>query len=305
VASFVATESVVWNFGPVGPFQSGQILVVVHVNSGLPIGTLINSGVVIEPIAGDANPSCNQSYWEVFSTGAIDPNDILVNRDTLFDYEMVASPFLEYLIQFQNTGNDTAFYVEVDNKITADLQPGSLELVSSSHQCTIEYQSFDSTMKFIFNTILLPDSNINEPESHGFIRYRIRPQSTLVAGDSIRNSAHILFDYNAPVETNTAVTEIIVPVGMEDPLNPSNGQHFTVFPNPVTNETQLNLFNYQQENVAVELFNVYGQKIAQLYSGMIASGKWNVIFATASIPNGVYILTVTAKTSTSQRIIKL
>jgi hypothetical protein len=65
------------------PFQTGSIIVTVNVNLGLPIGTLINSSAHIEPYATDDNPSCNNSNWEVYTTGSFDPNDILVNEDTL------------------------------------------------------------------------------------------------------------------------------------------------------------------------------------------------------------------------------
>ena len=55
---------------------------------------------------------------------------------------------------------------------------------------------------------MLPDSNANERKSHGFIRFRIKPKNTLVAGDSIKNKAAIYFDYNSPVITNSAITQI-------------------------------------------------------------------------------------------------
>ncbi|MBK7387847.1 MAG: hypothetical protein IPI23_01900 [Bacteroidetes bacterium] len=88
-----------------------------NVNIGVPIGTLINSGVRIEPLAGDANMLCNQSYWAVYTIGSYDPNDIVVDEDTLLSTQFPNPPFLEYLIRFQNTGNDTAFTVKILNLI--------------------------------------------------------------------------------------------------------------------------------------------------------------------------------------------
>ena len=106
----VTTDSVVWNIGALTPFQSGNIVVTVNVHTGLPIGSLINSMVRIEPVAGDANPGCNYSSWEVFTLGSFDPNDILVNRDTLFTTEIPNPPnnqysldnFLSYLRKYRN-----------------------------------------------------------------------------------------------------------------------------------------------------------------------------------------------------------
>src|SRR6185436_370322 len=86
-ATSVTTDSVVWNVGTLTPFQTGNILVTVHVNAGTPIGTLINSNVRIEPVAGDNYPGCNYAYWEVYTTGAVDPNAIIVDRDTVLTTE--------------------------------------------------------------------------------------------------------------------------------------------------------------------------------------------------------------------------
>ena len=54
----------------------------------------------------------------------------------------------------------------------------------------------------------MPDSNINEPNSHGFVSFRIKPQTTVAPNTTIPNKAAIYFDYNAPVITNTAGTLI-------------------------------------------------------------------------------------------------
>ena len=50
---------------------------------------------------------------------------------------------------------------------------------------------------------MLPDSNVNEPASHGFIKFRIQQKASNPTGARIENTAAIYFDYNAPVLTNT------------------------------------------------------------------------------------------------------
>jgi hypothetical protein len=232
----VTTDSVVWVLGPLTPFQSGSILVTVNINVGIPIGTLINSWVRIEPLAGDANTNCNISYWEIFTTGSVDPNDILVDEDTLFTTQFPNPPLLEYIIRFQNTGNDTAFIVKVLNLIdTFNLQLNTFEFVASSHPVNINWIPWERNMEFKFDTILLPDSNVNEPLSHGFIRYRIQPKSTLVFGDSITNNAAIYFDFNNPVLTNTAVTEIVLPTSSNEYFN----YNMLLHPNPSSGEINI------------------------------------------------------------------
>src|SRR5205085_7852700 len=65
---------------------------------------------------------------------------------------------------------------------------------------------------FLFQDILLPDSIANEPLSHGFVTYSIKPMTNLVSGTMIKNKASIFFDYNEAVvtnETSTLVTDVI------------------------------------------------------------------------------------------------
>ncbi|MFI5219319.1 MAG: hypothetical protein ACHQNT_07495, partial [Bacteroidia bacterium] len=152
VANFVATDSVVWNFGSLAPFQTGSILVTVNVNTGTPIGTLIYSTVVIEPVAGDANTYCNYAYWNIYTTGSIDPNAIFVDRDTVLTTELSNPPYLDYIIYFQNTGNDTAFNAKIVNPVdTFKLDLSSFEFVASSHQVDIEYKIWERNLYFTFD----------------------------------------------------------------------------------------------------------------------------------------------------------
>jgi hypothetical protein len=89
--SQITTDSVVWSLPAMLPFQTGSIIITVNVDLGLPIGTLINSRAHIEPYLTDANPSCNNSNWEVYTTGSLDPNDIIVNRSDFTTTELSAT----------------------------------------------------------------------------------------------------------------------------------------------------------------------------------------------------------------------
>ena len=57
-------------------------------------------------------------------------------------------------------------------------------------------------MKFVFDNINLPDSISNEPGSHGYIEYTIRPRRDISEGAYITNRASIFFDLNSPIITN-------------------------------------------------------------------------------------------------------
>jgi hypothetical protein len=266
------------------PFQTGSIIITVNVDLGLPIGTLINSRAHIEPYLTDANPTCNNSNWEVYTTGSFDPNDILVNEDTLTPTQLSTSPWLEYIIRFQNTGNDTAFTVKILNPIdTNKLDISSIEFVNASHPVNINWINYQRNMEFKFDNILLPDSTTNEPLSHGFVRYRIQPKTTLNAGDSITNFAAIYFDFNEPVITNTAKTIIVLPTGLAT-TNPSPGK-LLVFPNPAENSISISGIQLENGKAQLRLMDIYGKLILEK---TISETTANL--ETDQLANGVYLI---------------
>jgi hypothetical protein len=207
----ISIDSVVWQAPILYPFYESNINVTVNVKSTTPMGYWINSSVKIEPVINDQNPTDNYASWSHPVTGSVDPNDILVDKDSINTAELLTSPYLDYIIRFQNTGNDTAFAVKILNPIdTFKLDLMSLEIISSSHIFNLNYIP-EGNLEFKFENILLPDSNINEPESHGFVRYRIKPKLSLAVHDSVTSYAAIYFDHNLPVITNTAITRIVYP----------------------------------------------------------------------------------------------
>ncbi len=288
VPTSITNDSLVWNFGTLLPYQTGNILLTFVVDSGVPIGTLINSGVVIEPIIGDVNPICNQNYWEVFTTGSFDPNDIQVNRDTVLNVELISPPTLEYLIRFQNTGNDTAFYVRVGNNISPLLHLSTFNVVASSHEMNLKYSDHAQLMEFTFTNSLLPDSTTNEAESHGFIRYKIKPLSSLGVGDSILNAANIYFDFNHPVLTNTAITEIVSTVSSNELNTKSN--LLSVYPNPFQDEINVLIKGLDGEYATMGIYDVYGRKIVSLIDGSISEDNFEIKTDLSELASGIYFI---------------
>ncbi|MBK7887453.1 MAG: T9SS type A sorting domain-containing protein [Bacteroidetes bacterium] len=277
-------DSVIWNLPALTPFQTGSIIVTVNVDPGLPIGTLINSSAHIEPYATDDNPSCNNSNWEVYTTGSFDPNDILVNEDTLTTTQLASAPWLEYIIRFQNTGNDTAFTVKILNPIdTNKLNLSTFEFTNASHPVNLNWINYQRNMEFKFENILLVDSNTNEPLSHGFVRYRIQPKTTLTAGDSITNFAAIYFDFNEPVITNTAKTYIILPTGIASASTAQGKLH--VFPNPTENTINISGIQLENGKAQLRLTDIYGKLILEKTVTTTTS-----TLETNQLANGVYLI---------------
>ncbi|MBK7887450.1 MAG: T9SS type A sorting domain-containing protein [Bacteroidetes bacterium] len=282
--SQIFPDSVIWNLPALTPFQTGSIIVTVNVNPGLPIGTLINSSAHIEPYATDDNPSCNNSNWEVYTTGSFDPNDILVSEDTLTTMQLSNAPWLDYIIRFQNTGNDTAFTVKILNPIdTNKLNLSTFEFTNASHPVNLNWINYQRNMEFKFENILLVDSNTNEPLSHGFVRYRIQPKTNLSAGDSITNFAAIYFDFNEPVITNTAKTIIILPTGIAS-ASPASGK-LHVFPNPAENAINISGIQLENGKSRLRLTDIYGKLIIEK-----TISTSTTTLETNQLSNGVYLI---------------
>jgi uncharacterized repeat protein (TIGR01451 family) len=158
-------------------------------------------------LAGNALTQYADSFGFVVSCSC-DPNDKEVSPygATSQHYTQPNSE-LTYTINFQNTGNDTAFSVAVVDTLDASLDWNTFEVISSTDPVSTQMDA-NGVVTFTFENILLPDSNTDEPGSHGAVAYRIMTDSLLPDPTVISNTAYIYFDWNPPVITNTAFNTI-------------------------------------------------------------------------------------------------
>jgi uncharacterized repeat protein (TIGR01451 family) len=269
-----------WNFSNMGTQEVKNI----YINFFTPItdtvGTNLKFTATVNPVAGDNTPSDNTEVSTYKVAGSYDPNFKEVQPEGDITLSQVASqdPFV-YTVHFQNTGNDTAFAVTIKDTISSDFEILSIETIAASH--SYSFQMKNGAAEWKLNNILLPDSAANEPASHGFVKYRIIPKSTLTANDEIKNTAHIFFDYNAPVVTNTTLNRVasaITIVGktsIADELvriypNPSQG--LITVDMPVTgNNAELRIFSTigsLQRSIALSPVPVQQASLESLQAGI-------------------------------------
>jgi uncharacterized repeat protein (TIGR01451 family) len=284
----IVGDSVFWSVPSLSPFASDSITVTFLVNFSVTIGQLVNSEASINPVAGDTIPQDNISNWTSVVRGSFDPNDVLVNEDTLTTSDVAFGVWLDYIIHFQNTGTDTAINIKINNPLPENTDYYSFEFIDSSHPVTLNYKNQDKSMWFEFKNIMLPDSNTDEEGSHGFVRYRIKPLNTLVSGNQINNSANIYFDYNAPVVTNTAVTSVVLSTGI---MEVSNDRKVKLFPNPVTVDLNIAFSLKSFSNVEIELFDFCGRLIMNR-NQWCSAGNNQVAISTSSVTSGLYFIKV-------------
>lgn len=161
------------------------------------------------------------------NTSSYDPND-----KTAFpvgygpDHLIEPGTDIEYLVRFQNVGNDTAFHVFVRDTLSAFLDPTTVEVTGFSHPYQLKVDS-TGALEFAFYHIQLTDTITNEPGSHGYIRFRVSQKPGNVIGAIIRNQAAIYFDFNPPIITNLVfhtlgvdfVPEVLAPVWETPPAD--------------------------------------------------------------------------------------
>lgn len=188
---------------PVGSLVSGQqenFIAYFTVKTSTALGDSLLAKAVIS-----ANGSDDADSVTTFIRGAFDPNDKQATPQ-LSRLQLASGQYIDYSIRFQNTGTDTAFNVVISDTLSNDLLANDLQVISASHTCKTTVK--DNIIYFEFLDILLPDSNVNEPKSHGFISFRIKANPVIPENTTIPNKAAIYFDYNVPVITNTVGTLI-------------------------------------------------------------------------------------------------
>jgi len=169
---------------------------------------------------------------------SFDPNDKLVNP-LRSDNLALNDEDLVYTIRFQNTGNDYARNVVVTDTIDENLDMTTFKLTNSSHPDQLQVIIADErAVRFEFNGIYLLDSLTNEPESHGHINYSIAPLEGVELNTNITNTAHIYFDFNPAIVTNTT-NSILVDEFPTVSTNDVSELNIQAYPIPATNVIHL------------------------------------------------------------------
>jgi uncharacterized repeat protein (TIGR01451 family) len=148
----------------------------------------------------DNDTSNNTFYLKLSIVNAHDPNDKQVSEPEAMN---AGNKTLKYYVRFQNTGTAPATDVVVMDTLSNALDYNTVEFISSSHNCVLEQNG--NILAFKFLNINLIDSNHNEKESHGYFHYSIKTKYNLKPYEKIKNTAHIYFDAEKPVTTNTTV----------------------------------------------------------------------------------------------------
>lgn len=194
---------------------------------------------------------------------------------------------LEYLIRFQNTGTDTAFTVRIVDTLSAWLDPVTIRPGASSHEYHFNLTG-PGVVEFLYENILLPDSNVNEPASNGFVKFSIRPKEDAPLETLIENNAAIYFDFNEPVVTNTVFHRLGENFVVRAWQPFVSGAEVLVSPNPFGDEARMELKGLRSSApLRLRVFDLQGTPLRDVETTgsifTLRKGDW---------PAGVYIFQI-------------
>ena len=296
VSSGIAPDAQVGNNATWSPTiaagGSWGIAVTLNTDAGVVIGTPLAHTFIATPSVQDTTPTDNTILWTGFVVGAIDPNDKQVDPEAMTPAQVQSGEALEYTIRFQNTGTFPAERVIITDTLSTDLLWNTMELVSSSHNTG--WYIHQGVLHFVMDPINLPDSTSDEPNSHGYVKFRMTPVSTLMNGAQIENVANIYFDFNEPVITAPAVFTVDQSVGIG--TNVGNG--FQFYPNPA--HEQITVLS----DAPVALLEVRSTDGRLLKALRVNAAQ--VTLHIADLATGLYVISIAdaAGTRMSQRFVK-
>ncbi len=283
VPSYVSGDTIVFNVTNLQPQQQGTIYFYLIMPAA---GSTISTTAIIESLDGSGNVVSSDSQSRTTTvTCAFDPNDKAVTPAGVqsANYTLM-SETLEYLIRFQNTGNDTAFTVVIRDTIDIDLNLSTFMMIDASHAVQTQVDVATRIVTFTFNNILLVDSNMNEPLSHGYVKYSIKPNAGLINVTAVQNTAHIYFDFNDPIATNTTLNTLVYSIPTSVPeILPSAKGIVSVMPNPFTEEAYIVFSNDDNNKYRLKVLNLQGKLVMD---NIIESEK--ILIEKKNLNSGLY-----------------
>ncbi|MBU6341813.1 MAG: hypothetical protein KGS48_09990 [Bacteroidetes bacterium] len=215
--------------------------------------------------------------------GSYDPNAKFVFPEGVGSEHIIGNQqALEYIIEFQNTGTDTAYQVRLRDELSPALDLLTFRAGASTHPN--KWQIVDRVLQVDFDPIALPDTNTNVQNSSGWFQFFINPLSDLPDGTQIQNTASIYFDYNAAVQTNTVwhtIGRLSVKV---DELPNKQASLWRVLGNPATAQCIFERTTPTAYDTRLELYHANGRLVRVLHIPAGAQG----LLEREGLPNGAY-----------------
>jgi hypothetical protein len=290
VALTQTVNNVSWDFTNLQPFETREITLTVNVNTPMETpavngGDVLNYTATITSAETDETPNDNTFAFNQTVVNSFDPNDkTCLEGVTIAPSEV--GKYVHYMIRFENTGTANAKNIVVKDMIdTAKFDINSLVPIKGSHPFVTNITA-GNKVEFIFENINLP---FDDATNDGYVLFKIKTLPSLVNGDTFSNSANIYFDYNFPIVTNTATTNIQA-LSTQDFAFSS---YFMLYPNPVNDVFTIET----KQMIEVSSITVYNQ-LGQLV--LVVPNAQNVSRVDVSnLSSGNYFIKINSDKGTS------
>jgi type IX secretion system substrate protein len=284
-ASYTNGDTLFWNFNNLQPFDESMIQLIVDVPLVVQQLCSYTAANLSSGILMDADSLCD------FIGCSCDPNDKSVRpQGVLAQHLTLKTDTLEYTINFQNIGTDTAFTVVIVDTLSSLFNFSTFEVIGHSHPLIYDI-SPQGIVTFRFENINLIYASMSEPGSHGFVKYRIRANASIPDSSFASNNAYIFFDFNPAIVTNTTFNTFVTTINLS--YNELQHQIFDgiLFPNPASSEFQISNFKFKTGD-EITIVNVLG---AILFRKKITLPVSSLKFQVSNFSNGIYFLKVKTK----------
>ncbi|WNH07823.1 T9SS type A sorting domain-containing protein [Thalassobellus suaedae] len=264
------------------PNQSEYVNVIMNVPVPTSLGTVLTNTVAYS--VSDLNIENNKSTLSEVVIGSYDPNDIAEsNGPEIFYDDFTTDDYLYYTIRFQNVGTASAINVSIDNTLDAKLDKSTIQMLNASHDYA--FTRTDNQLNWKFDNIHLPSEDMDEPASHGYVYYKIKPLAGYKIGDVIPNTAEIYFDFNPAVITNTYKTEFVATLSNKK----ISDSEFSISPNPANNSVELSFGKVNISSINVKIYNIQGKQILKAYKTL---QNKSVTLDVSKLKSGLYFIKV-------------
>ncbi len=228
-----------------------------------------------------------------------DPNNKLVNTPVV---NPGFNDYLEYNINFENTGTADATWVMVRDNLPSGLDYTTFDFIGSSHPCTISLGN-DSLLQFLFYPITLTPTSVDSLNSQGHIWFRIKAKNPVFLNDTIINTAAVYFDTQPAVITGDCKVwaDSVILAGISDQWNLSG---VSVYPNPTTGFIKIKFVAEAEKNTKLILTDILGRPLKNEVVSTLNS-KQEFQLDINDFPEGIYFLSIiNSNQKTTSRIIK-
>jgi len=274
----IGVNSYSWNYSYLKPYESREIIMELNVNGptdtpAVNVDDVLNFTVSINPGIDDM-PMDNTFDFNHIVTGSYAPNSIICLEGENASAEDIGD-YLHYEVNFENTGTAPVNFAVVQIDVDPDqYDMDTLTLINNSHN-EAEVRTTGNRVDVRFNNLMFA------VDGNGNLLYKIKSRNGLVAGNSVAVKANIYFDYNFPIETDSAITTFSV-LGLNDNEIDASVK---IYPNPSKDIIKIDASGSIK---TLQLYDIQGR--------LLQIGIVNEASASLDISNratGIYLLKIT------------